>query len=360
MVRVDARGAPGAAGATLAAAAAAVAETVAELYVLDGGARASAASAPGAGRAAGRFDLVEASAESRRVRALSPERAAGRVPARRRSWATPGPRVAGRGRRGGSGSARRRGCRISTRSRTTARATGTPRAGARRSAPAARRGALGAAPRGAAAELFVPLTEAYDACAAQEAPLYDEMVWVLGKTGKTAEALALLLDKIGSVKRAVRFVEAHDRSLWSTLIRHALRDARPRELDDAIAARRRRPASTRSARARGPGRRQARAPPAPRAAIDAAARDCANDCLLRGGVAGPARIAASRPIVATEDRRRRRRGRPPRLARLAVRGGLAAANRPGLDGRRRATSQRRAGARRARALRDATVRAGAD
>ena len=136
---------------------------------------------------------------------------------------------------------------------------------------------------------FVPLTEAYDACAAQEAPLYDEMVWVLGKTGKTAEALALLLDKIGSVKRAVRFVEAHDRSLWSTLIRHALRDARflGELLDDAGSSSldvgallHQIPEGTRV-----PGLRDKLAnvfqDRRHDAAIHAAARDCAkNDCLL--------------------------------------------------------------------------------
>ena len=40
--------------------------------------------------------------------------------------------------------------------------------------------------------------------------------------GKTAEALRLLLDEIGSVSRAVAFVEAHDKGLWDALVKHAL------------------------------------------------------------------------------------------------------------------------------------------
>lgn len=79
---------------------------------------------------------------------------------------------------------------------------------------------------------FVDLREAYDACAVATPPLYDEMVDCLGRLGKTAEALSLLLDKVGSVKRCISFVEAHDPALWNTLIRHALR--RPDFLSDLL------------------------------------------------------------------------------------------------------------------------------
>ena len=79
---------------------------------------------------------------------------------------------------------------------------------------------------------FVPFEEAHEACAAANPPLHDEMVYCLGKMGKTAEALRLLLDEIGSVSRAVAFVEAHDKGLWDALVKHALQH--PKFLGDLL------------------------------------------------------------------------------------------------------------------------------
>lgn len=70
---------------------------------------------------------------------------------------------------------------------------------------------------------FVPFQVALDACSRAE--LYDEVVYVLGRMGDTQKALHVLLDRIGSVRRAVDFVEAHGpKDLWDILISHALQD----------------------------------------------------------------------------------------------------------------------------------------
>jgi len=69
---------------------------------------------------------------------------------------------------------------------------------------------------------FAPLPAALAACARQAPPLYDEMVYIHGRIGNTREALDILVDHVGSVRRAIEFVEAHDSSLWAPLIEHAL------------------------------------------------------------------------------------------------------------------------------------------
>ncbi|KAJ8611305.1 hypothetical protein CTAYLR_006607 [Chrysophaeum taylorii] len=73
---------------------------------------------------------------------------------------------------------------------------------------------------------FVPLQEALDACA-RAPPLHNEMVYVLGVMGDARRALSILLDEIGSVRRAVDFVETHaatSKDLWDVLVAHALKN----------------------------------------------------------------------------------------------------------------------------------------
>lgn len=62
------------------------------------------------------------------------------------------------------------------------------------------------------------------ACERRSPPLYDEMVYILGRIGHTKEALTILLEKIGSVTRAIDFVERHDKALWRDLTAHSLQN----------------------------------------------------------------------------------------------------------------------------------------
>ena len=70
---------------------------------------------------------------------------------------------------------------------------------------------------------FVPLESALESLERTDPPMYDEMVYVLGRMGEHQRALRLLLDHVKSVKRAVDFVEVHDKNLWDDLIAHALK-----------------------------------------------------------------------------------------------------------------------------------------
>jgi hypothetical protein len=69
----------------------------------------------------------------------------------------------------------------------------------------------------------VRLETALAACERRQPPLYDEMVYILGRIGHTQEALRLLLLEIRSVRRAIDFVERHDKALWKDLTEHSLR-----------------------------------------------------------------------------------------------------------------------------------------
>ncbi|CAM9102429.1 unnamed protein product [Chrysoparadoxa australica] len=54
---------------------------------------------------------------------------------------------------------------------------------------------------------FAPLEPALQACKQRKPPLYDEIVYILGRLGDTKGALLILLEQIRSVPRAVEFVE---------------------------------------------------------------------------------------------------------------------------------------------------------
>lgn len=74
---------------------------------------------------------------------------------------------------------------------------------------------------------FVPLQDALTACEQLASPpLYNEIVYILGRMGQPKRALDILLEHVGSVRRAVDFVEAQGQGeaseLWDTLIAHAL------------------------------------------------------------------------------------------------------------------------------------------
>ncbi|CAM9884551.1 unnamed protein product, partial [Phaeothamnion confervicola] len=71
---------------------------------------------------------------------------------------------------------------------------------------------------------YAPLELALTECERRRPPLYDEMVFILGKLGGTRRALNILLERIGNVQRAIEFVESHDKELWYQLIDYSLRN----------------------------------------------------------------------------------------------------------------------------------------
>ena len=71
---------------------------------------------------------------------------------------------------------------------------------------------------------YVEPAAALRECYAQAPPLYIEIVHILGGMGQTRDALGLLLGELRDARRAIEFVEAHDRELWPELIRHAVGD----------------------------------------------------------------------------------------------------------------------------------------
>jgi len=55
--------------------------------------------------------------------------------------------------------------------------------------------------------------------------LYSEMVFILGRMGNTKQALSLVIEKIGDVKEAIKFIETHnDDELWEDLIEYSMKN----------------------------------------------------------------------------------------------------------------------------------------
>ncbi|CAM9516838.1 unnamed protein product, partial [Choristocarpus tenellus] len=69
---------------------------------------------------------------------------------------------------------------------------------------------------------FAPLEVALSECEKRRPPLFDEMAYILGRMGDTRRALSILLQEVGSVPRAIEFVEAHDKELWYQLVDYSL------------------------------------------------------------------------------------------------------------------------------------------
>lgn len=71
------------------------------------------------------------------------------------------------------------------------------------------------------------LRGAYEVCSQTNPPLWNEMVFILGETQQSQEALRLLLTEVGDVRRAIEFVEkekdsALAKDLWDDLIKFSL------------------------------------------------------------------------------------------------------------------------------------------
>ncbi|KAL7688311.1 putative vacuolar protein sorting-associated protein [Plasmopara halstedii] len=65
---------------------------------------------------------------------------------------------------------------------------------------------------------FVPLEKAYNYCSDHDPPLWDTMIYILGRMGQHKKALDLILTQRGDINEAIQFVLDHDESLWDYLI----------------------------------------------------------------------------------------------------------------------------------------------
>ncbi len=69
------------------------------------------------------------------------------------------------------------------------------------------------------------LDAAYRICAAHDPPLYEEMVLILRKMGKTRESLYLILTQLKDIEKAIEFVDSScDDELWDELIFRSMQD----------------------------------------------------------------------------------------------------------------------------------------
>ncbi|CAH0494138.1 unnamed protein product [Peronospora farinosa] len=65
---------------------------------------------------------------------------------------------------------------------------------------------------------FVPLEKAYRYCSEHSPPLWDTMIYILGRMGQHKKALDLILTQRGDINQAIQFVQDHDEGLWDYLI----------------------------------------------------------------------------------------------------------------------------------------------
>ena len=94
--------------------------------------------------------------------------------------------------------------------------------------------------------MFPFRSQAYKQCKEREPPLYEALVFMLGRMGNTKEALDLMINQLKDVKKAIGFVQVisktcsasfwradfpfvhqaqDDNSLWDHLIDWSLKDA---------------------------------------------------------------------------------------------------------------------------------------
>ena len=71
------------------------------------------------------------------------------------------------------------------------------------------------------------LEEVYEVCRSKNPPLWNEMVYVLGKSQQSQEALRLLLTEVKDIRQAIHFVEnerdsALCKELWGELVKYSL------------------------------------------------------------------------------------------------------------------------------------------
>ncbi|OQR85363.1 vacuolar protein sorting-associated protein 41 [Thraustotheca clavata] len=69
---------------------------------------------------------------------------------------------------------------------------------------------------------FVPLEKAYKFCSERSPPLWDAMVFILGRMGQHKKALDFIMTQLKNVKQAIQFVQDNDNALWDYLIEISL------------------------------------------------------------------------------------------------------------------------------------------
>uniref|UniRef100_K3WSM7 RING-type domain-containing protein n=1 Tax=Globisporangium ultimum (strain ATCC 200006 / CBS 805.95 / DAOM BR144) TaxID=431595 RepID=K3WSM7_GLOUD len=65
---------------------------------------------------------------------------------------------------------------------------------------------------------FVPLEKAYKYCSERTPPLWDAMIYILGRMGHHKKALDLILTQMRDINQAIQFVQENDENLWEYLI----------------------------------------------------------------------------------------------------------------------------------------------
>ncbi|OQR80824.1 vacuolar protein sorting-associated protein 41 [Achlya hypogyna] len=69
---------------------------------------------------------------------------------------------------------------------------------------------------------FVPLEKAYKFCSERSPPLWDAMVFILGRMGQHKKALDFIMTQLQNVQQAVQYVQDHDPGLWDYLLEISL------------------------------------------------------------------------------------------------------------------------------------------
>ncbi|KAF0686819.1 Aste57867_21416 [Aphanomyces stellatus] len=69
---------------------------------------------------------------------------------------------------------------------------------------------------------FVPLERAYKFCSERSPPLWDAMIFILGRMGQHKKALDFIMTQLQNVKQAIQFVQDNDDELWDYLIEISL------------------------------------------------------------------------------------------------------------------------------------------
>ena len=66
--------------------------------------------------------------------------------------------------------------------------------------------------------VLLSLCQAYSYCSEHSPPLWETMIYVLGRMGQHKKALDLILTQRRDINQAIEFVQEHDTGLWDYLI----------------------------------------------------------------------------------------------------------------------------------------------
>ena len=66
--------------------------------------------------------------------------------------------------------------------------------------------------------VLLSFCQAYKYCSEHSPPLWDTMIYVLGRMGQHKKALDLILTQRRDINQSIQFVQEHDEGLWDYLI----------------------------------------------------------------------------------------------------------------------------------------------